>query len=252
MEDQILKCKKCKKMKRELSLFRMTMISERPEDYEIKRAISENNLYFIQEYIKLGYLFNTQIGSSALNFAIYLEEMSIVKLLIIEGKNDYMAYIDSLVRLVLRNRKNDILEFIIFDGKYDLSTDDNKCIYSAIEMKNYEAVEILFWNHNIYKSVNRDQLLNKVWCYGDPPSLISMILYDSLSIKSPIFHFKAYHRDMMCLLRLLTERIAMALVELPTPLIIEIMEAAEKFVGFVPYHYKWNMVCAVKHPRWKK
>ena len=230
----------------------MTMLSEGPEDYDINRAINENNLYFIQEYIKLGYLFNTQIGSSALNFAIYLEQMDMIKLLIIEGKNDYMSIIEPLVRLVLRNRKNDILEFISFDGKYDLSTDDNKCIYSALVMKNYEAVEILFWDHNVYKSINRDRLLHIVRLYGDPPALISMILYDSLPIKSSILRFKAYHKDMMYLLKLLTIRIAMALVELPTPLIIEIMEAAKEFVGFVPYHYKWNMVCAVKHPRWKK
>jgi len=59
--------------------------------------------------------------------------------------------------------------------------------------------------------------------------------------------YSTYSNLLLNVLRPIAYKISVALVELPAPILIEIIEQSINFGIYMPHHIKWNMVVAIKH-----
>lgn len=90
---------------------------------------------------------------------------------------------------------------------------------------------------------------NKIIYLSKNKEITAMLLYYEPKIKAtlPVHVYHDFHKSLVDALRPTIYKIAITLTELPTPILIEIVEQTLYFAIYVPYHIKWNMVVKIKH-----
>ena len=139
---------------------------------------------------------------------------------------------------------------LIESNQVDASARNNRAIIWAARNGHLEVVQYLSSLPNVDASARNNQAI--IWAFKYKHlEVASMLLYFELKVTFSLSDtsYKCYHQLLLSKLRPITHKIAVSLTEFPTPLIIEIIEQSVDFAIYIPYHIKWNMVVAIKHPK---
>jgi len=132
----------------------------------------------------------------------------------------------------------------------DASAQDNSAIKYAICFGCIEILDYLLTLPGVDASARDNDAImwaSKIGSWRTP--MLARLLYYEHSVYSTLSN-KDYiniHRKIISKLRPVVHKIAISLTDLPTPILIEIIEQATDFAIYIPYHIKWNMVVAIKH-----
>jgi len=140
------------------------------------------------------------------------------------------------------------LQYLLTISRVDAPVQNNKALIVAACYGYLEVVEYLLTLPNVDASAQDNQAIMNAYKKGYL-SILAMLLYFEPKIASFLSSedYIKYHQLLLSKLRPFTHKIAISLTELPTPLIIEVIEQSVDFAIYIPYHIKWNMVVAIKH-----
>lgn len=146
----------------------------------------------------------------------------------------------------------DLFKFIINNLDVDIMYDNNLLLKYAIGDNQVEIVELLLDIPKVRDSFDFSYLMVYKPKHKE---VMAMLLYCEPGFKKAIVDVESFsliHKNLLSELRPVAYKITVSLVELPTPIIIEIIEQSMDFAIYIPYHIKWNMVVAIKHCKLNK
>ena len=143
-----------------------------------------------------------------------------------------------------------VTEFVE-NNQVDASAQNNKAIICAAHFGHLEVVEYLSKLPKVDASAQDNLAIMDASRHRYLP-IVAMLLYFEPKVASSLSDKKQYRNLLLHRIRLIVHKITIALVELPTPILIEIIEQAIDFGIYMPYHIKWNMVVAIKHSNCNK
>ena len=150
---------------------------------------------------------------------------------------------------IIRAAESGHLEFVKYLStlpNVDASARNNWAIICAAHFGHLEVVEYLSKLPKVDASAQDNLAIMDASRHRYLP-IVAMLLYFEPKVASSLSDKKQYRNLLLHRIRLIVHKITIALVELPTPILIEIIEQAIDFGIYMPYHIKWNMVVAIKH-----
>lgn len=149
-----------------------------------------------------------------------------------------------------------VVKFLLTLPSVNTTERNNMGIIYAARTKQSEVIRFMLTLPNINILGFCEEIFP--WLKKDEQfDIIAILLYDE-PFKGKISQsilphrqnlFASYNNNLLELLRLVTHKVAVSMTELPTPILIEIIEQMEDFAIYMPYHIKWNMVIAIKHSK---
>lgn len=203
--------------------------------YQNSQAII--NAYSIFRLDIVDYLFTlsgadiTMQNHRALMDAIDNNNLDLVKFIATMSYIDITIDNQSAIRYAAWHSSVDIFNFILTLPNVDPSTSGNIIIHN------------LTFPSSIDNKIPNYALHRVVKC--------AILLYYEPSIKQTIHpdDYRSYHKFICKYISSHVHKMATIFIELPVPLIIEIIEQSMDGCIYVPYHIKWNMIVKIKH--WK-
>jgi len=148
----------------------------------------------------------------------------------------------------------EVVKYLSTLPNVDAYAKDTQAIIDATFNGHLEILEYLLTLPGVDASAD-DNYIIQIAAADERLSIVAMLLYFEPKVALSLSDKKQYNRYsnlLLCALRPVVYKIAVALVELPTPILIEIIEQAIDFGIYMPYHIKWNMVVAIKHNNCRK
>lgn len=164
----------------------------------------------------------------------------------------------------------DVVKYFILELGADPTWDENSAVIYAAERNYLSVFEFLLTLPNVDVTDQRNRAI-KTFAHGTAlESFYSNPTHNTvqndaklngyLTIYSILLYYEAKGdlvdisvSDTLCTEKILkyvrptVHKIAISLIELPTPVIIEIIEQSLTFTIYIPYHLLWNMVVKIKH-----
>lgn len=224
-------------------------------------VVLEPNLQLIQEEINSN---TDEQNLELLLDSVMCKHINVVKLLIAKpgfcvSANYNQAYVASAARGYL-----DILKLLLTQPGVNNIQSNNLALNLAVVNCHLHIVEFLLDTYDTNVAGGNNQAIHNVaYYYGDIVmvdtidkrynmlSILAIFLYFEPEVKNTLNpdYYLEYHRKLLINIRPIVHKIAVSMIELPTPIIIEIVEAYAYFAIYIPYHIKWNMVIAIKHSK---
>jgi len=216
--------------------------------------ITNGNLQKVTEFVE-----NNQVDASAQNnkaiiWAAYNGHLAVVEYLSTLPGVDASAQDNRAIINAASNGHLATVKYLSKLPKVDASAQDNKAIIFAASNGNRAVVKYLLTlpNVNAYAQDNKAIIWAAQHQYL---SIVAILIYFKPKVALSLSDKKRYSKYSNSLLRKIrpvVHKITVALVELPTPILIEIIEQTIKFATYMQYHIKWNMVVAIKHSKYYK
>jgi len=144
-----------------------------------------------------------------------------------------------------------IVEYLSSLPGVDASAQDNWAIVQASILGHTQVVEYLLTLPKVNAFARDNWGLIMAYIAGRY-KLLAMLLYSKPRIYVSLSNkeYNDYQDSLLSELRPIVHKISISLTELPTPILIELIEQSIDFGIYVPYHIKWNMVVAIKHSKY--
>ena len=144
-----------------------------------------------------------------------------------------------------------VVEYLSTLPNVNASAQNNQAITSAALFGHLAVLQYLLTLPNLDASAQNNKAIIMAARYDRLP-IVAMLLYSEPKVAAslPSKEYSRYHQLLLSNLRPITHKTAVSLTELPTPLIIEVIEQSLDFAIYIPYHIKWNMVVAIKHSKY--
>jgi len=139
-----------------------------------------------------------------------------------------------------------MVQYILTLPGADITAANNAAIIAAASNNRIQMFEYLLTLPKIDVSAQNNAAL---FYANEHLPIVAMLLYFEPKVAASLRgkRYIKYRNKLLSPLRIVTHKIAVSLTDLPTPILIEIIEQAVDFAIYIPYHIKWNMVVAIKH-----
>lgn len=193
--------------------------------------------------------------NDALLHAVWSNNLETVKFLLTLPGVDPSVFDNEAIIDAARKGRLDMIKLLLTCSTVDVNCRDNAVIWWAART-NIETVEFLLTLPNV--DVTRGHNAPIRWAMDcGKYEIVAMLLYWEPNVKATLdidcdgfpnyMRSKKFHRKILDNLVPIAHKISVCFVELPTPIIIEIIDQSIDFAIYVPYHIKWNMVVKIKH-----
>lgn len=186
-------------------------------------------------------------NNSVFEQAISGGSLDMVKYIYERGNVDISACGHEGMICAVRRGWLDIVQYISCLPGINMAYSNNQAIRYATHFKKYKIIEYLLTMDSVDPLVDGACVL-KAAQHNKHLLAMAMITYWYPSEDENIIkQFKLAHQDIMIYMRNYILKMTTLFAVYPAPIIIEIINQYLELAIYVPLHYKWDMVVAIKH-----